>query len=290
MTTSYPAPPLILVVDDDSIMQDMLSQFLEKQGFLVEVVEDGQSAIKFYKDHHPNLILMDASMPDMDGFETARAITALPDGKKPPIIMVTGLTDKESVNKAFEAGAEEYITKPINWAVLKHRTEFLIKHQKMEKSLKESEERFRSIAESARDAIVSIDETGTIIFWNHGAEIMFGYTKEEVLGGPLTPVIPEKLHQSHQHGLDNANKSGIMKLEGMAVELTGVCKNGQILPIEISLSTWKSGGHHFFFCYNPRYYRKGCRQHQAGSDPSIPISNHGTVGNSFRASLPGPSA
>jgi PAS domain S-box-containing protein len=246
LATSQPSLPLILVVDDDSIMQAMLSQFLEKTGFKVIVAEDGVSAIQAYKDYHPNLILMDASMPDMDGFETTRAIAALPDSKNTPIIMVTGLTDGESVDTAFKAGAEEYITKPINWAVLKQRTEFLIKNRKMETSLKESEERFRSIAESARDAIVSINEAGLITFWNHGAEILFGYTKEEILNRPLTPVIPEQLRSSHQQGIERASKSGIMKLEGAAVELTGVRKDGETFPLEISLSTWKSGEAPFF--------------------------------------------
>ena len=82
---------------------------------------DGRAAVDCFLQVSPDIVLMDANMPGMDGFEATKALKSIPEGMHTPILMVSGLEDDESVDKAFGAGATEYITKPICWPLLVHR-------------------------------------------------------------------------------------------------------------------------------------------------------------------------
>lgn len=113
-------------------------------------------------------------------------------------------------------------------------------------SLKDSEERFRSVAQSAVDAIVSIDTSDHIVFWNQGAEKIFGYSESEVLGKSVTIIIPDQYKEGHSKGIKNYLNTGGPALIGRTVELEGLKKTGETFPIELSLSTWKTRDGRFF--------------------------------------------
>jgi len=87
---------------------------------------DGLTGLTAYEELHPDLILLDAVMPAMDEFACCQKLSAIPERDRPPILMITSLEDKESVDRAFAAGAADYITKPIHWAVLRQRVRRLI--------------------------------------------------------------------------------------------------------------------------------------------------------------------
>lgn len=111
----------ILVVDDDPMLRNLIQVRLKRQGYMVCEASDGQQAIRIFQDRTPDIVLMDASMPGTDGFDATEAIKTLPEAQNTPIIMVSGLEDDESVDRAFSVGAVEYITKPICWPLLIHR-------------------------------------------------------------------------------------------------------------------------------------------------------------------------
>ncbi|MEM9806288.1 MAG: PleD family two-component system response regulator [Cyanobacteria bacterium P01_D01_bin.56] len=113
--------PLILIADDDPVSNLMLSQVLEKDGYQVLVVKDGQAALAACEKKLPDIILMDAIMPVMDGFDSCQALHKIYGEGCPPILMITGLNDGESVDRAYDAGAADYVTKPFHWAVLRRR-------------------------------------------------------------------------------------------------------------------------------------------------------------------------
>lgn len=113
-------------------------------------------------------------------------------------------------------------------------------------ALTESEIRFRSVTQSAVDAIISADSTGKIISWNRGAETIFGFTEEEVLGKPLIILIPERYRDAHQKGLERVNSTGETRIIGKTVELAGLRKDGSEFPLELSLSTWKAGEKRYY--------------------------------------------
>lgn len=143
-----PVPGRILIIDDDPLTLEAFSRYLEHRGFQVQVADNGEDGIKLCREQKPNIILMDASMPGLNGFETCALIKQEANLKDIPIIMVTGLEDEASVNKAFAAGAEEYITKPVNWPVLEQRLRLLLQHRKAEQ---ERQEFIAELARSNRD-------------------------------------------------------------------------------------------------------------------------------------------
>ena len=105
---------VVLVVDDDTAAVSALSQLLNAEGLAVLVALEGQQAITITENITPDIILMDAKMPVMDGFDACLALKANPDLEHIPVIFMTGLSDTEHVIKGFEVGGIDYITKPIN--------------------------------------------------------------------------------------------------------------------------------------------------------------------------------
>ena len=116
---------LILVVEDDSVSRHMLKRVLEAEHYRVEEAANGEEALSLYKLHQPTMVLLDAIMPGISGFEVCTQIHALPGGDRTTVVMITGLDDRESVNQAFEAGAADFVTKPIHWPVLLKRIQRL---------------------------------------------------------------------------------------------------------------------------------------------------------------------
>ena len=120
---------VILIIDDDDSIRTLLKLGITNKGYSVEEAVNGEEGISVYQRCQPDLILLDAMMPVMDGFDCCQKICQL--AKKnnqtsPPILMLTFLDDKDSIDKAFTAGATDYITKPIFWAVLFQRVNRLL--------------------------------------------------------------------------------------------------------------------------------------------------------------------
>ncbi len=113
-------------------------------------------------------------------------------------------------------------------------------------SLEKSEERFRSVAQSACEGIVTIDSGGKIIFWNKAAATIFGLAADEAIGKPLTCVMPERFQASHQKGIERLLSTGNPHIAGKTAEMVGLRKDGGEFPMELSLSIWKIGEETFF--------------------------------------------
>lgn len=111
--------------------------------------------------------------------------------------------------------------------------------KRAEAALRESEAHFRAVAESANDAMVCADSGGRIISWNKAAQRMFQYTEEEILGQPLTMIMPEHYHEAYQKGMERYHRTGIPRFIGKVVELHGRKKDGSEFRVEVSLSSWE---------------------------------------------------
>ncbi len=118
--------PLILVVDDDRAMRNLLKVAMEEEGYRVIAAKDGEQCLSEYKAWQPDMVLLDALMPEMDGFTCCSHLRALPEEVHKPILMITALDDQESIDQAFAVGATDYITKPIYWTVLSQRVKRLL--------------------------------------------------------------------------------------------------------------------------------------------------------------------
>jgi PAS domain S-box-containing protein len=121
-----------------------------------------------------------------------------------------------------------------------------LRNSRTMEELENSEERFRSLTQSAGDGIVSTDHKGNIVLWNRAAESMFGYPADEIVGQPLTTVIPDRFHQAHKDGIRRVISTGESRIMGTAVDVVGRKVDGREFPIELSLSSWKSKAGTFF--------------------------------------------
>ena len=131
----------ILVVDDDRGTRRLTRATLEKTGFAVLEAQDGLQALDVVRAECPDLILMDVSMPVLDGFTACAELRRLPEGSEVPIMMMTGLDDVESIERAFAVGANDFITKPINWPILAHRVRYMLRASEAIANLNQNQRR-----------------------------------------------------------------------------------------------------------------------------------------------------
>jgi PAS domain S-box-containing protein len=150
--------------------------------------------------------------------------------------------DGRRVPMEVKARVIEYQGQPATLAVMRDLTE----RKRAEQELRESEARFRAVAQSATDAIISADSRGHIIFWNASAQTLFGYTEDEVMGKPLTLVIPERYRDLHQRGLEQRRSRGESVITKQPMETYGLRKDGREFPLELSLASWQVGDDTFY--------------------------------------------
>jgi diguanylate cyclase (GGDEF)-like protein len=140
------ATSLVLVVDDDPMIRVLVSESLRQLGMFVEEAEHGEMAVETIRHSQPDVILLDVLMPGMDGFDTCAAIRASEHGRHIPIMMMTGLEDIESIDHAFEVGATDFITKPLNFAILGHRVRYLLRTMRAFESVRQSRKAIHHLA------------------------------------------------------------------------------------------------------------------------------------------------
>jgi DNA-binding response OmpR family regulator len=117
----------VLVADDDPVMRLLMLEMLAQVDLDAIEAADGPAAIACFQQLAPDLVLLDVDMPQMDGFAVCRAIRALETSSAVPIIMVTGGDDLEAVTHAYEEGATDFVSKPINWPILGHRVLYVLR-------------------------------------------------------------------------------------------------------------------------------------------------------------------
>jgi len=117
----------VLVVDDDVASRKLMRKTLRREGFEVIEAENGEQALAVFDELHPDIVLLDVEMPIMDGFTACEKLRLRPRADNIPVLMVTGLEDIASVNRAYDAGATDFITKPINWPILGHRIRYMLR-------------------------------------------------------------------------------------------------------------------------------------------------------------------
>lgn len=126
---------LVLIVDDEPFTRLILRNFLEREGYQIVEAQNGREGLTLFNQLHPDIVLLDAIMPDMDGFECCTQLQTLDSHKHTPVLMITGLEDQESVDRAFAVGAMDYVTKPIHWPVLRQRVKRLIQQSQLQQQL-----------------------------------------------------------------------------------------------------------------------------------------------------------
>lgn len=241
----------VLVVEDNVDIVIGLQDLLEHDGYDVTVTGTCAGAIALISQQRFNAILLDLGLPDGDGLEVLKEVQRRDSSL--PVIIVTAHIAQERTVGSLGKGAFAYLTKPYNKEELRQTLrraigvkELAVKVERAEQSLSESEHRFQSLVESATDAIVVANGRGVVVSWNRAASRLFGYSMEEMMGQPLTLLMPERYRDAHERGLARIEATGKGRLIGSVVELHGLRKSGEEFPIELSLATWKTANGSYY--------------------------------------------
>ncbi len=182
----------VLVADDDAVIRRIVGAHLENIGLKVEAVSDGKMAVECVTHGSPDLVFLDIQMPVMDGFAACLEIREL-QGDHLPVVMMTGLDDFDSINRAYDAGATDFITKPINWELFKHRTHYLLRAKDTFQAWIKAEARNEAIVSALPDSIARVRPDGTLLDFRPGlgelsvAPSAYGRTISESLPGLAGP-------------------------------------------------------------------------------------------------------
>ncbi len=177
--------PLVLVVDDELVGRIYIEKALLDEGYNVITAENGQQAVTQAKRHSPNMIVMDVMMPVMDGYQACTAIREQEQKLQVPILMLTGLDDIESVEKSFDAGATDFIVKPVNFPIFKQRVRNGLKNCKTDIELYRHQLRLAHAHKVAQLGYWEWDVETDALFWS-----------DEVYD--LLSVMPGEFENNHQ--------------------------------------------------------------------------------------------
>lgn len=181
----------ILVVDDDATVRMLAREVLEQAGFLVEETGNGAEAVSLFQECRPDLVLLDVVLPGTDGFAICRSIRGQAQGAEIPILMMTGLNDVASINRAYETGATDFITKPVRWSLLGHRVRYMIRASMTLQELADSRQRYRLLFQSNPHPMWVFDqETLSFLDVNAAAIQFYGYAREEFLAMTIADIRP----------------------------------------------------------------------------------------------------
>lgn len=236
-TSSLLSPlPSVLIVDDEPDICMALGDFLKHAGYAVRTVHSGRDALREVEGGQVGVVILDLGLPDLSGLDVLRGIKKL--APLLPVIMLTASTQESHTVEALHCGAFTYLTKPYNSYELRFALRQIADAQRLasrvarvEEDLSVSEERFRTVVGTTPDAVVLADRTGTILVWNQAAARLFGYTEEEVIGQPLTLLMPHRYWEAHQAGIVRLGATGEARVMGRTVELQGLRKDGAEFPL-----------------------------------------------------------
>lgn len=144
------ASPSVLLIDDDEVNLMVTALALRGRGFLVTQFSTGRAALGYLRATVPDIVVLDALMPDLDGFETCERLRALPALEHVPVLMLTGLDDDASINRAYRAGATDFFVKTPQWSLLEGRLRYLLRASRTQQDLLRSRARLARALDLAR--------------------------------------------------------------------------------------------------------------------------------------------
>lgn len=165
MTTPIfkPSPPQIWVIDDDETLLLLAQEALATNDFSVRVFADSRDALAALDTQLPSLIVLDVMLPHLNGYEFCARLRHRAGGQDVPVLMMTFLDDAEAINKAYEAGATGFVTKPINWTIEIQRLRYMLRAAETARELRLKEEETRSAKEAWEKTFNAIHDIVTVV-------------------------------------------------------------------------------------------------------------------------------
>ncbi len=201
----------ILVVDDDADARLVMRAALRKAGFGVRLAEGGHDALRQFREMPCDMVMLDVEMPDLDGHEVCAMLRAEA-GPLLPIVMVTGMDDVHSVQTAYERGATDFISKPVNWALLGHRVRYLLRSHQTLLDLRDAEARNAAVLNAIPDLLFELDIDGRYLDYRAPRSELLAAPPEAFIGKTVSEILPSEAAAvcmaALQTALDQDSSSG----------------------------------------------------------------------------------
>ncbi len=188
----------VLIIDDDPVFSLLASEALQQAGYDTRIATDARQAMSSFEDYKPDLALLDVNLPGGNGFEICATLRSLASACDVPIVMVTGQNDTESIARAYDVGATDFIHKPVLWPTLPHRVDFMLRALDNLQALRESERRNRALLQALPDTIYLVDSKGVLVEHISGSERNYG---RGLVGKPLEDVFPGAVARAARQAL-----------------------------------------------------------------------------------------
>ncbi|MGN7611393.1 EAL domain-containing response regulator [Magnetococcales bacterium HHB-1] len=213
---------LIFIVDDDPEARLLLQHRLKKYGYQTRCAADGEEVLTLLDEALPDLILMDAQMPGMDGFAACEWIKKQRTTRHIPVLMITAFDDAASVDRAYTVGAADFITKPIHWSILRNRLKYLLQRIEAQQQL----DLANKVYQHAHEGIVVTDYQGVIQSVNPAFIDITGYRADEAVGKNM------RMLKSGRHDAEFYRKMWhtLIHVGCWTGEIWNRRKNGEIYP------------------------------------------------------------
>ncbi len=236
----------VLAVDDDDLYLCLLEEILATENIDLALASSSRQALARAEAEAVCLVLADVGMPDLDGFELCRQLKTNPKTADTPVVLISGETDREHIDKGLSLGAADYIKKPFDRDEIRLRIRAQLRlHETLVQKVR-TQNRLALISDAAKDGILFLDSQGAVAHWNAAATLLFGYPANEALGHDLgellvAPRERESWYQEFRRFRDTAEASPT----GKSVELTALRKSSEEIAVELSLSATEVGGQWF---------------------------------------------
>jgi PAS domain S-box-containing protein/putative nucleotidyltransferase with HDIG domain len=254
------APVNVLFIEDNPGDARLVKEELRLAGsstiVQLEWVDRLEKGLERLASNHIEAVLLDLSLPDSEGLDTLRRV--LTSAPSIPVIVMTGQADEAVAMQAVQAGAQDYLIKGhVDGRLLTRSIQYAIQRKQTEEALRESEERFRLVVQSAPSAMIVVDKRGNITLANTHAEKLFGYSAHELLGQPVELLVPQQFRKVHSHLHQNYLAQPQAIAIGKRQSLYGLQQDGHEIPLEIGLAPYQSSeGLHVLALINDLTERK----------------------------------
>lgn len=233
----------VLLVDDDEedyILTKYVFDDFKSNYYRLEWVSNYTDALDSMTASSHDIYLVDYHLGGKTGLDLLRE--AVKKGCTSPVILLTGQGDSDVDLEAMQAGAADYLVKgELEAPVLERAIRYSIKHSRSLEELQNSEKKFRSVIQSASDAIFLVDQDGNITLWNKAAATIFGYSEQEIINFPATSLMGAKYaKKTLEFGLQKTLEEIIAPMSGLTINAWGRRKDGSEFPLELSGSIWKT--------------------------------------------------
>jgi PAS domain S-box-containing protein len=203
-----------LIVEDESITRLALEEQMQALGYEVTAYADAETALTACQQTVYPLILLDLMLPGMDGFEFCRRLRRPPFEQESMVLVITAHDQQSDLRTALEAGANDYLLKPVNFKQLQVRVTILERRLQQLKQRKRFEDLLRfqaQLLDNVRESVIATDLDGQVTYWGKGARALYGYPAEDVLGQSVTLLVAPQYETAEQSRLRQARVTGLWK-------------------------------------------------------------------------------